>query len=127
MAKKLIATQYVFDAVNDTVQIPGNWSLERLLLIIDVTINKIIYNFADPNKGATVSYNSTTGFTQVDLTLDVSGEGAANSDKLQIFVEEDAGKFAPDETYVDPVSKIRVSTPENLIDTDFEYGLQSTT
>lgn len=28
-------------------------------------------------------------------------------------------------TYTDSVSKIRVSTPESLIDTDFEYGLQS--
>jgi hypothetical protein len=35
-------------------------------------------------------------------------------------------KFEPTETYIDPVSKIRVSTPENLIDTDFEYGLQGT-
>lgn len=34
--------------------------------------------------------------------------------------------FEPIETYVDPVSKIRVSTPSNLIDTDFEYGLQET-
>jgi hypothetical protein len=32
----------------------------------------------------------------------------------------------PSETFVDPVSKFRVSNPENLIDTDFEYGLQST-
>jgi hypothetical protein len=35
-------------------------------------------------------------------------------------------KFEPTETYIDPVSKIRVSTPSNLIDTDFEYGLQET-
>ena len=35
-------------------------------------------------------------------------------------------KFEPTETFMDPVSKIRVSNPENLIDTDFEYGLQST-
>ena len=35
-------------------------------------------------------------------------------------------KFEPTETYIDPVSKIRVSNPENLIDTDFEYGLQGT-
>jgi hypothetical protein len=28
--------------------------------------------------------------------------------------------------FVDPVTKLRVSTPENLIDTDFEYGLQPT-
>lgn len=32
----------------------------------------------------------------------------------------------PTETLFDPVSKFRVSNPENLIDTDFEYGLQST-
>ena len=32
----------------------------------------------------------------------------------------------PTPTYIDPVSKIRVSQPENLIDTDFEYGLQET-
>jgi hypothetical protein len=31
----------------------------------------------------------------------------------------------PNETLYDPVSKFRVSQPENLIDTDFEYGLQS--
>ena len=30
------------------------------------------------------------------------------------------------ETIMDPVSKFRVSNPQNLIDTDFEYGLQST-
>jgi len=29
-------------------------------------------------------------------------------------------------TLTDPVSKFRVSQPETLIDTDFEYGLQST-
>ena len=31
----------------------------------------------------------------------------------------------PNETIYDPVSKMRVSEPSNLIDTDFEYGLQS--
>jgi len=30
------------------------------------------------------------------------------------------------DTFIDPVSKIRVSNPSNLIDTDFEYGLQPT-
>jgi len=34
--------------------------------------------------------------------------------------------FTPTETFIDPVSKIRVSNPSNLIDTDFEYGLQPT-
>ena len=34
--------------------------------------------------------------------------------------------FEPSASYRDPVEKLRVSTPQNLIDTDFEYGLQST-
>jgi hypothetical protein len=35
-------------------------------------------------------------------------------------------EVTPIPTFIDPVSKIRVSQPENLIDTDFEYGLQET-
>jgi hypothetical protein len=34
--------------------------------------------------------------------------------------------FKPVEALYDPVSKLRVSQPEALIDTDFEYGLQAT-
>lgn len=34
--------------------------------------------------------------------------------------------FKPVEALFDPVSKLRVSQPEALIDTDFEYGLQAT-
>ena len=33
-------------------------------------------------------------------------------------------KFEPTDTLIDPVSKFRVSQPQNLTDTDFEYGLQ---
>ena len=38
----------------------------------------------------------------------------------------EAQQFTPIDTFIDPVSKIRVSQPSNLIDTDFEYGLQPT-
>ena len=37
-----------------------------------------------------------------------------------------ATEVTPIDTFIDPVSKIRVSNPSNLIDTDFEYGLQPT-
>lgn len=40
--------------------------------------------------------------------------------------DDTATKFQPIDTFIDPVSKIRVSNPSNLIDTDFEYGLQPT-
>ncbi len=48
------------------------------------------------------------------------------SSVLQIFVDEYKEKIAPEETFLDPVSKQRVSTPQSLIDTDFEYGTQPT-
>ena len=40
--------------------------------------------------------------------------------------DDTATRFTPIDTFIDPVSKIRVSNPGNLIDTDFEYGLQPT-
>jgi hypothetical protein len=36
------------------------------------------------------------------------------------------GEITFPKEFVDPVTKLRVSTPETLIDTDFEYGLQPT-
>jgi hypothetical protein len=36
------------------------------------------------------------------------------------------GQIGFPKEFIDPVTKLRVSQPENLIDTDFEYGLQPT-
>lgn len=36
------------------------------------------------------------------------------------------GEISFGKEFIDPVTKLRVSQPENLIDTDFEYGLQPT-
>jgi hypothetical protein len=36
------------------------------------------------------------------------------------------GEISFPKEFVDPVTKLRISQPENLIDTDFEYGLQPT-
>ena len=58
MAKKLIYN-YTFDASAQTIVIDGNFKLRKLQLITNVTDGVIVYNFADPNKGGTVSYNST--------------------------------------------------------------------
>ena len=48
------------------------------------------------------------------------------TDKLQIFVDEYEETVRPAEVFNDPVSKQRVSTPQAMIDTDFEVGLQPT-
>ena len=123
MAKKLIYN-YTFDASARTIVIDGNFKLRKLQLITNVTDGVIVYNFADPNKGGTVSYNSTNDETTITLEHDTTS--MSDSDELQIFVDIPEDKVEFGETYTDPVSKLRVSTPENLIDTDFEYGLQPT-
>ena len=127
MAKKIINSYYTFDATNDKVVIPGFVKPEELLLITDTTNNQIIYNFADTNRGYdSVSYDDITEKTTVTLSLDVSALSCSDSDNLQIIVDRVNEKIDVADSLLDPVHKIRVSTPENLIDTDFEYGLQPT-
>jgi hypothetical protein len=97
--------------------------LKRLLLITNVTDGVIIYNFADPTKGATQSYSTATDKTSFLLQYDTSAMSAG--DELQIFIDADAQEIDFKDSFYDPVNKLRISNPENLIDTDFEYGLQS--
>ena len=123
MAKKLLFN-YTFDASAKTIVVSGNFKLRRIQLITNVTDGIIIYNFADGNKGGSVSYNATNDETTITLEHDTTS--MSDSDELQIFVDIPNDKIEFGETYTDPVSKLRVSTPENLIDTDFEYGLQPT-
>lgn len=124
MAKKL-QHRYTFVPSTDTVIIEGNVNRKRLLLITNVTDNRIIYNFGDPKLGAlSVTFDESTEKTSIVLVYDCSAMSA--SDVLQIFIEEDAVEFRPNPTYTDPVSKFRISEAQTLIDTDFEYGLQST-
>ncbi len=122
---KYLVPRYTFSPSTDTVVINGIYRRERLLLITNVTTNQTIYTFNDDTNG-TSSYSIDTAAETTTVVLDYDCSAMSSTDKLQIFVELDSVDFSPAETFVDPVSKIRVSQPENLIDTDFEYGLQST-
>ena len=122
MAKHLVQN-YTFIPSQNKVTLHGNVQLVRLLLITNVTSGIILYNFADDQVGATVSYDNTTELTTVVLEKNFNQMYA--TDTLQIFYEKDYVEMEPSETFVDPVSKFRVSTPQNLVDTDFEYGPQS--
>ena len=132
MSKKLIHN-YTFDAATKTIVLQDIIGQSRLLTITNVTTNQIIFAFADDQRGA-ASYTLDTDAKTTTIVLDYdtaalddnSNPIMSNTDKLQIFVEKDSTEFRPDKTYTDPVSKFRVSQPENLIDTDFEYGLQTT-
>ena len=141
MAKRRIR-KYVFTpgiAGAGTLKIPGKWDLEDLLVITNVTDNNIIYNFAlNQFAGTTVSYTEEAladfpnllqreaGYTTITFGADTSS--MSSSDEIQIFVEDvDNGlKIRPWDFGTDAIERMRVSTPQSLIDADFEYGLQPT-
>jgi hypothetical protein len=88
--KKLV-TDYTFNAASQTITLNGFTSidLEGLLLVTNVSTNQIIYNFADPALGATVSSNV--------LTLAYDTTTMSNAHALQIFYD-DATSPASDDT-----------------------------
>jgi len=124
MARSLVYN-YTFSPSTKQVTIPGNIIKDRLLIITNTTAGIVIYNFADPSLVSTaVQYSSSTENTTVTLKYDTTLMSA--TDSLSIFIDNPSVNIEPSTTYADPVSKFRVSTPETLIDTDFEYGLQPT-
>ena len=78
---KILFENYSFNAAAKTVTFNTTdvLTLEQLLIITNVTTNKIIYNFADPNAGGTIVNNV--------LTLDFNTTSMSSSDKLQIFID----------------------------------------
>ena len=130
MARRVILdTQYTFTPSTQTITIPRIIKRERLLLITNVTSNKVIYNFSDPTLTAT-SYTFVQGTNYVNpqtvVVLNYNTTAMNATDNLSIVIDEAAEFFMPDETLVDPVGKLRVSQPQSLIDTDFEYSTQPT-
>jgi len=128
MARKvLLETGYTFTPSTKTITIPRVIPRERMVLITNVTTNQVIYNFSDPNLNAT-TYN-TSGIANANTTtivLNYNTASMSSTDKLQFTIDEYDEKFTPSETYTDPVNKLRISQPQALIDTDFEYGTQIT-
>ena len=129
MARKtILSNYYLFDASEREVIIPGGVQREDLILITNVTDNKVIYNFSDPELTAT-EYHISTDIRNVvttRLVLSYDTTGMSDTDKLQIIVDDYEETVRPAETYHDSVNKMRVSTPQSQIDTDFEYGTQDT-
>jgi len=147
MAKQLVK-QYVFTpgiAGSSTIKIPGRYTLDKLLLITNVTDNVILYNFADTTFAGTTCaftakskddaedtdfptvYMAHDGFTTITLQYNTSAMSAG--DDLQIFVEgtEEYGQMVrPWPFGTDAIERTRVSNPQSMIDADFEYGLQPT-
>jgi hypothetical protein len=140
MAKTLVR-QYTFTAGAPnvgTIVFPGRVQLEQLLLITNTTKNIIIYNFADTSSagasavftaGNTAQFPTITqrvdGYTTVKVAYDTT---SMSGDTLQILYEEtDNGvRIRPWPFGTDAIERMRVATPQSMIDADFEYGLQPT-
>jgi hypothetical protein len=138
MARKILQDlNYTFIPSTKTIVLPRFVPREKLILITNLRTNTVIYNFSDPNLTAT-SYTPVAGQLfpqntaatlapgQTTIVLNYNTTSMLASDKLQIMVDEYEERFLPAETMFDPANKLRVSNPQALIDTDFEYGLQPT-
>lgn len=109
---KIQVTNYVFDKTAKTVTFTDYTTirLDSLLLITNVTDNVIIYNFANPLLGGTVSGNV--------LTLTYNTSSMDNADKLQIFY---------DDADVQPANNATQETLNELIETLNELNARLTT
>ena len=135
MAKHVILEGYTFTPGTKTIVITGkNIRKEQLLLITNVTQNAayqgtVLYNFSDPALGAssfTNSVDTVSGLETTTVVLSYNTASMQTTDKLSILVEETYAEIVPAETLRDSVDKLRISAPQSLIDTDFEYGQQPT-
>lgn len=73
-------TTYTFDASEKTITFSEGMEIEGFLVITNVVDNIIIYNFADPSLGGSV--------TGAVLTLDYNTTSMSDTDDLQIFYDD---------------------------------------
>jgi len=128
MARKVLTEGgYSFTASTKTVVINKSVPRENLILITNVTTGQVIYNFSDPSLKATSYTVSSSGANATTtIVLNYNTLAMSNTDKLSIVIDEYVEQMAPAETILDPVNKMRISEAQSLIDTDFEYGPQTT-
>jgi hypothetical protein len=109
-----------------TVTLPALYKLNEILMITNVTTNQVIYNFSDSTRGGAITQTASSISPTTVIALDFDTSSMSSGHILQIYVETQSLVFKPSDQLIDPVSKFRVSQPNTLIDTDFEYGLQAT-
>jgi hypothetical protein len=125
---------YEFDAAAGTLVIPRYVAHERFMLITNVTQSIVMYNFSDPalnfesleyqEPTASVVSQILPNYVETVLTFAMDTTSMSNGDNIQIIVDDWAQTVTFEETTFDPAQKIRMSAPQSLMDTDFEYSVQ---
>jgi hypothetical protein len=139
MAKKQIRN-YVFSPGPSGVgyvKVLDKIQLNQVLLISNVTDNVVLYNFADPANKINVVFSdaesdtdfpyantASNGVTTIIFQFDTSDQ--SSTDSIQIFIEDEEVRFRPYNFGTDAIERMRVATPQSMLDADFEYGLQPT-
>lgn len=124
MAKRIVSEYYTFNPATKTITIPNRIiPQENLLLVMNATSNTVLYNFSDPDLRI-VSYTCPYSSTGTQFVLNYNTTSMSASDPIQIMEDLPEERVVVAEYQQDPTNKIRVTTPQSLIDTDFEYGLQ---
>jgi hypothetical protein len=138
MARQLVE-KYIFvpgDAGEGTIKFPGKVDETQLLIIANKTTQENIYAIGDPTRSGTVSYDpddntsffsEQTGATTVTFSRDTSS--MLGTHKIAIYTDapKQVGNIVRPYAFgVDAIERMRVASPQSLIDADFEYGLQTT-
>jgi len=99
MARRVLVNRdYTFNPVTRTIVIPEPIQRERLLMITNVTRNKVIYNFSDQNLGAaTYSINAHPTSPDTTVVLEYNTADMASTDDLSIVYDDAVERFKPEE------------------------------
>jgi len=118
------------------VKLPGFYKLKDFLLITNASRNIIMYNFADDQTAAEVTYSedfdsdfpgALFGNDKITtITFDIDTSGMMITDNIQIFVEGKAQEVRLNSIATDAMERMKVGIPQSMLDADFEYGLQPT-
>ena len=118
------------------VKIPGYYKLKDFLLVTNTTRNTIMYNFADSDNPAQVTYSeqydsdfsgALYGNDKITtLTFDIDTSAMMVTDNIQIFVESKEQTVRLNSIATDAMERMKVGIPQSMLDADFEYGLQPT-
>jgi len=136
MSRNIAPEEYVFNPTTKTITINRYIQEKHIFLIVNSASNKVLFNFSDPTLTATVDYiypsynisnTSAENVYKTTITLTGSGcdtTGMTTGDVLQIILDDENQKVTFDDTFIDGAQKLRTSTPQSLMDTDFEYSVQ---
>lgn len=116
---------YTFNPATKTIVIKRNLQPQRLMLITNVTKNIVIYNFSDPALGYANWLREQSGADiETHIVLKYNTATMSSTDEIQVIIDDYATVIDVEDSLQDAVGKLRTSTPQSLMDTDFEYSLQ---